>query len=392
MFKEKLENLRNKFTERANTLFTSMKDDEEDKDYKIDKKEKIKEKIRELGKTKEDDEIEGELSPLVDDRTKKKYDISTEDKKEIRTKVLDNEKESRRADLLYPTMKDKEEKEEKTEKNLDKIDIQKKEETKQKIEQEKLLKKENTEKQTSKSDKINDNLTGGAADIKNKIQDKENSLSINKKNSLSFDSEKNENIAGAEKGKEMSFEEAGNGNVNPKFNPMMTNNYSQNCQSSVAVFEARLRGYDIEVAIPKGVEAIEKLEKFKENPNWAYIDPKTGKNPKFTEINVDNAQECKKTLENNIKIGERYIFGFKFKSHDFEKENIGHIVNVWKKEDGKLIFYDPQASKYYNSEYLEKIKFEFGKFERNEKPKILRVDDKKLNIKLLNILSKKKNQ
>ena len=172
MFKEKLENLRNKFTERANTLFTSMKDGEEDKDYKIDKKEKIKEKIRGLGKTKEDDEIEGELSPLVDDRTKKKYDISTEDKKEIRTKVLDNEKESRRADLLYPTMKNKEEKEEKTEENLDKIDIKKKEETKQKIEQENSVEKEEKE-QIQKPEKLNGELTGSASDKKSKRSLKE---------------------------------------------------------------------------------------------------------------------------------------------------------------------------------------------------------------------------
>ena len=56
MFREKLNGLKDKFTERANTLFTSMKEEEEDKDYKIDKKEKI----RGLGKTKKDDEIEGE--------------------------------------------------------------------------------------------------------------------------------------------------------------------------------------------------------------------------------------------------------------------------------------------------------------------------------------------
>lgn len=190
----------------------------------------------------------------------------------------------------------------------------------------------------------------------------------------------------------MSFEEAGNGNVNPKFNPMMTNNYSKNCQSSVAVFEARLRGYDIEVAIPKGIDAIQKLEKFKENPNWAYIDPKTGKSPEFTQIDVDNAQDCKKMLENNIKIGERYVFAFNFKSHSQIDKNVGHIINIWKKEDGELIFYDPQASKYYNSEYLEKIKFEFDKFERKENPKILRVDDKKLNNKLFEVISKQKNK
>ncbi|MBQ8887272.1 MAG: hypothetical protein IJY61_06180, partial [Candidatus Gastranaerophilales bacterium] len=136
-------NLKDKFTERANTLFTSMKDEEEDKNYKIDKKENIKEKIRGLGKTKDIDEIEGELSPLLDNKTKKKYDIATKDKKEIKINRQKEEKDyNKRADLLYPTMKNKEEKEERTEENLDKIDIKKEKETKQKTEQEKLSEKE----------------------------------------------------------------------------------------------------------------------------------------------------------------------------------------------------------------------------------------------------------
>ena len=85
MIRKKLENLKDKFTERANTLFTSMKDEEEHK--------------------------------------------------KIKTRVLEDEKESRRADLLYPTMKDKEEKKEE---KLDKIDVKKEEEVKTQKEHSKL--------------------------------------------------------------------------------------------------------------------------------------------------------------------------------------------------------------------------------------------------------------
>lgn len=155
MFKEKLENLRNKFTERANTLFTSMKDDKE-KEYGVKKESKIKG----LGIT--NDENEGELSALVDKETKKKYDTSPK-KEEIKTKILEEEKDSKRADLLYPTMKDKEEKKEE---NLDKIDIKKKEEEKTKNEQEKSLEKDLRKGQIEKTDKKEEKLTNGASDIK----------------------------------------------------------------------------------------------------------------------------------------------------------------------------------------------------------------------------------
>ena len=359
--------MKDKFQERANTLFTSMKDEEEDKGYAKE----IERKIKSLGITKNEDE--SEQSSLVNEDTKRKYD--EEELKKIKTRILEDEKESRRADLLYPTMKDKDEKKEK---NLDKIDIKKKEESKEK-------------EPISQLDKLDGKLTGGAADIKNKPKSHNNSSSINEKIGNLNNTEIADSIAGVKKGQPMSIEKAGGGNVNPKFNPMIKNSYSKNCQSSVAVFEARLRGYDIEIDTPKDIEGIEKLEKFKENPNWAYIDPKTGKYPEFTTLDVNNSQECKKILEDNIQIGERYVFSFKFKSNNLEEENIGHIINVWKDEDGELKFYDPQAAIYYNSEYLEKIKFKFNKFGRVDKPQLLRVDDKKFNNKLLNIISKPKN-
>ena len=149
MIRKKLENLKDKFTKRANTLFTSMNNDEEEKDYGT----KIERKIKGLGITKNEDE--GKPSSLENEDTKRKYD--EEEHKEIKTRILEDDKESRRADLLYPTMKDKEERKEE---KLDKIDIKKEGET------------------ISKSDKLNDKLTGRAADIKNmKYSDIKNSAS-----------------------------------------------------------------------------------------------------------------------------------------------------------------------------------------------------------------------
>ena len=113
MIRKKLENLKDKFTERANTLFTSMKDEEEHK--------------------------------------------------KIKTRVLEDGKESRRADLLYPTMKDKEEKKEE---KLDKIDVKKEEESKSKNKPEKLPENDLPKSQKEKQDKLDDELIDGVSDIK----------------------------------------------------------------------------------------------------------------------------------------------------------------------------------------------------------------------------------
>ena len=158
MIRKKLDDLKNKFTERANTLFTSMKDNDEE-DYEI----QTQSKIRGLGTKKETEEIECELSPLVDKDTRKKYNILTEDK-ETKTKRLEEEKDYRKfADLLYPTMKDKEEKKEES---LDKINIKKEE-----IEPDNLTKKPFKNKlqteQTKKSDKTNRKIPDNANNIKN---------------------------------------------------------------------------------------------------------------------------------------------------------------------------------------------------------------------------------
>ncbi len=204
-------------------------------------------------------------------------------------------------------------------------------------------------------------LTGGAAQINN-----------------------NQTIAGVERGEPMSIEEAGNG-VNPSYNHQIKNDYTTNCQSSVAIFEARLRGYDIETKLPKGFDEIETLEDLKENPNNAYIDPKTGKKPYFTTLKVKNAEECEQWLNNNIKQGERYAFAFQPTTNN---KNSGHILEVMKDNNGNLKFYDPQINRSVNKEYIKQIKFKFALNEVDYLPHILRVDDKELNIKILNQISK----
>lgn len=151
-------------------------------------------------------------------------------------------------------------------------------------------------------------------------------------------------IAGVEKGEPMSLEDAANG-VNPLFNPLIINSYSNNCQSCVVIFEARLRGYDIEYTIPIGIDSLEMADKLSISPNIAFIDSQTGKISEFTNLNVNSAIECKEVLEDNINIGERYLFAFKFKSNSVDEKNVGHILTVWKNNKNELKFYDSQSSR-----------------------------------------------
>lgn len=197
-----------------------------------------------------------------------------------------------------------------------------------------------------------------------------------------------EEIAGVKRGEPMTLEEAGGKHVNPDYSSFGNMATRTNCQSSVAVFEARLRGYDIETAIPQTMEALELKDELVEQPNLAYIDPITGKIPEFTRFKATTQEECEQWLNNNIKQGERYIFGFKEKKQTSYYENFGHILEVMKDENNQLKFYDPQVDKNYDKEFLIQIKF---KFEWNEPPfslRILRVDDKELNYKVLNMIAK----
>lgn len=192
-------------------------------------------------------------------------------------------------------------------------------------------------------------------------------------------------IAGVKKGKPMSFKKANGGNVNPNYGKKP--GYDTNCQTCVAVFEARLRGYDIEAA-PLDLNN-ETMVKLGWHPNLAYIDPKTGESPDFTFSHAKNANDCKEWLKKNIKRNERYIFVFQ------PHYGSGHVVQVSKKLNGSIRFYDPQNWESYDENYLKSVRYRlnFKNISIGESPKILRIDDKELNIEMLNeIIEPTKNK
>ena len=194
----------------------------------------------------------------------------------------------------------------------------------------------------------------------------------------------NDEISGVKIGEPMTIEDAIQG-VNPNYDIFGNPTYKTNCQSCVAIFEARIRGYDVEVNAPYGGGIKDKLEK---RPNIAYIDPATGKTPEFTKIKAQNEFDCINYLENTVQKGERYVFAFQWKN-SINKNNAGHIITVTRDSNNKLKFYDPQNQYIYNNaEVLETIKYQFNWSEEPDPPKILRVDDKELNKEVLDQISK----
>lgn len=184
-------------------------------------------------------------------------------------------------------------------------------------------------------------------------------------------------IAGVKKGKPMSFKEANEGRVNPNYDK--DDRYKTNCQSCIAVFEARLRGYNVETNVSDNTIAKELSYK----PNLAYKDPQTGENPPIIKSHVRDAQSCKKWLNEHIKSGERYAFGY---SPELTIGERGHIIVVYKTDNDHLNFYDPQDGKNFDEKFLDDIGYEtpFGDIIICFSPMIFRIDDKELNYEILN--------
>ena len=319
------DNPKDKMQRRADILFPTMKDNRKEI---TEEKEKNKNEIG-LGCfniEKDDDE---DITYSRKKNNEEKSEILSKKQKDF---VMDNQIKESREDILYPTMNDKKEKNEKFDKqNLDIEQIE-----------------------TNKKDI--GHVTGGAASL--------------------ADYE----ISGVKKGEPMTIEDAING-VNPNYDIFGNPTYKTNCQAGVAIFEARLRGYDVEVDVPYGGDLKDKLA---QRPNIAFIDPATGKTPEFTKIKAKNEFDCINYLENTVQKGERYIFEFQWK-----QQKRGHIITVTKDSNNNLIFYDPQNKHIYeNAEILEKIKYQFEWSEEPNPPKILRVDDKEFNKEIFNQISK----
>ena len=149
-------------------------------------------------------------------------------------------------------------------------------------------------------------------------------------------------IAGVMRGKPMSFEEAGGKKVNPNFESDEPG-YKSNCTACIAVFEARLRGYDLE-AKPYNDNAGQRAKILVMFPYFAF---KTtdGSNMKAPiKFNAKDKEDCICILNKNIKNNERYVFRCFLKGN----KGVAHVIEV-AKIDNKLKFYDPQCGELYDN-------------------------------------------
>ncbi len=223
------------------------------------------------------------------------------------------------------------------------------------------------------------NLSEGDILHSEKKDNKNNRIFAN--NAYSLDTAE---IAGVKKGNSMTIEDAVKG-TNPNYNAFGNITYKENCQACVAVAEARIRGYDLEVNISLDSDIKRELAK---RPNIAFIDPKTGKTPEFTKSKAKNEFDCINWLDNTVGQGERYIFAFQWKGKGYDGRFKAHVLTVTKDKNNQLKFYDPQIAKTRNPEFLGRIQYKFDWKEEPFPPKLLRVDDKKLNLKVMNQISK----
>lgn len=204
--------------------------------------------------------------------------------------------------------------------------------------------------------------------FKRKIKDKIDSSNYNKNRQELTE------VAGVKKGQPMDHTKADNGNVNPNYKPHSA--YSENCQSCVVCYELRRRGFNVKT---KPRVKYGYMQALAEDCTLAYIDPKTGKQPSSQQLNVTTPDKAYDWLDKNIGDG-RYEFRIVWK--DVYK---GHIITAYR-ENNKLVLYDPQTNKTYNTkedmktEILNKVRYR-GK--EITKPYILRVDNLDFNSKIL---------
>lgn len=148
---------------------------------------------------------------------------------------------------------------------------------------------------------------------------------------------KHSEIAGATKGKPMTHKKADNWSVNPYYG--IKPGHDTNCQAAVATYEARLRGYDVEV-LPKTPGSM--LEKLSYQTNLVWVDRKTKTHPDYIEITRPdgNVKEVYIALKQQLKKGARYTI-----EYDYKDGMGGHIQNLWLDEKtNELVIYDPQAN------------------------------------------------
>jgi hypothetical protein len=190
-------------------------------------------------------------------------------------------------------------------------------------------------------------------------------------------------IAGVSRGEEMTRDEANHGKPNP--NLLIGKGYQTNCQSCVVVYEARLRGYDVQTLPNTKGSTLQKLSR---DTNLAWIDPKTGLNPNYIfDDKANTPQRLFKFIEETVKKEERYTIEFSWKG----KIKEGHILSLDRDNSGKLRLYDPQSGKSTTNEkniigYFSKFKLTQSVYGRkySNPAKLIRIDDKLFNTVIIN--------
>ena len=158
-------------------------------------------------------------------------------------------------------------------------------------------------------------------------------------------------LVGVKLGKEMTFEEANGGKVNPNYNK--DNSYKTNCQSCVVAYEARRRGYD--------VEAKPNLYKLTNNPSHytlqnelaedmtlAYFKKGTLERPEYIEITAGTTNELYDKIDKFVEKGNRYQISGKWKSQDSR-----HIMNIYRNEKNILEVYDSQSGEIFSGNSIK---------------------------------------
>ena len=189
-------------------------------------------------------------------------------------------------------------------------------------------------------------------------------------------------IAGVEKGEPMSHRDADTGKVNPHIGE--GGGYRINCQSCVATYEARLRGYDVEVVpndkahpmcktLSRDTKMIWKnadgsKAEFMYGDRWISKSAWAGEYP--------TAKRFEEKLKKDLSEDGRYHLGFSWRGM-----RAGHIVTL-EKDGPDLVIYDPQVNRLYRGEqvskYLDRIAYKRTFYGETlyQWPEVIRVDDK----------------
>lgn len=153
--------------------------------------------------------------------------------------------------------------------------------------------------------------------------------------------------------------------------------FSENCQTCVAAYELRLRGYDVE-ALPNLGE-----KEFKElafDTNHAWVVSGTDKHPDYVDKGskpVNTVIRAYKWINDTLEEGQRYTVEFAWKGHS----NSGHIIHCLKRGND-IEFFDPQCNE-VAAKGEKEVKAYLKHCRIDNDLQLLRVDNVEPNVKLL---------